>query len=80
MRILKDVLAELFSMFVSDARMTAAILAIVLIAAALINTTGLPNMAGGIFLLFGCIAVLFHSVRTEAASRKSVASPASKRT
>ena len=80
MRILKDVLTELFSMFVSDARMTAAILAVVLIAAALIGATGLPHIAGGIFLLLGCIAVLFLSVHREAASRKSTESRATEGT
>jgi hypothetical protein len=69
MSILKDVLSELFGMFVSDARLTAAILAMVLIAAALIDGTALPPLAGGIALLAGCIAVLVISVRREARRR-----------
>jgi len=71
MSILKEVLSELFSMFVADARLTATILATVLIAAALITFTTLPPLAGGVFLLLGCIAVLFLSVRREALRRKS---------
>ncbi len=69
MSILKDVLSELFGMFVSDAWLTAAILALVVIAAALIEGTALPPLAGGIALLVGCIAVLVISVRREARRR-----------
>ena len=69
MNILKDVLSELFSMFVADARLTAAILATVALAAVLIDATSLPPVAGGLLLLLGCIAVLFLSVRREAKSR-----------
>jgi len=69
MNILKDILSELFGMFVSDARLTAAILALVLLAAALIAGTALPPIAGGILLLLGCIAVLVLSVRREARRR-----------
>lgn len=71
MNILKDVLAELFGMFVADARLTTAILAIVAIAALLIDATRLPHLVGGVVLLVGCIAVLFLSVKREAARRAS---------
>lgn len=70
MNILKDVLSELFSMFVADARLTVAILALVLITAILINTAIVPPLASGVFLLLGCIIVLFISVRREANRRK----------
>lgn len=69
MSILKDVLSELFGMFVSDARLTATILAMVAVAAALIDGTALPPLAGGVALLAGCIAVLVISVRREARRR-----------
>jgi len=69
MNILKDVLLELFSMFVADARLTAAILAIVVIAALMIDATGWSPLVGGAVLLLGCIAVLLLSVRREAARR-----------
>jgi Flp pilus assembly protein TadB len=75
MTILKDVFSELFSMFVSDARLTAAILAIVLATAALIDWADLPRLVGGAFLLAGCVAVLVLSVRREARARKSAQSP-----
>jgi hypothetical protein len=69
MNILKDVLAELFKMFVGDARLTGAILGIVAIAAALVRGTALPTLVGGCVLLAGCIAVLLLSVRREARRR-----------
>lgn len=71
MNILKGVLSELFSMFVADARLTAAILATVAIAALLIDATRLPDLVGGAVLLVGCIAVLFLSVKREATRRAS---------
>ncbi len=69
MNILKDVLSELFSMFVADVWLTAAILVMVAVAALMIDATELPPLVGGLFLLLGCIAVLFLSVRREAARR-----------
>lgn len=66
MSIFKDVLSELFSMFVADAWLTAGILAIVVIAALLIGATSLPPLVGGGFLLLGCIGVLFLSIRRAA--------------
>ncbi|GEM_PF-308532 len=71
MTILKDVCSELFSMFVADARLTAAILATVVIAAVLIDATRLPDVVGGAVLLVGCVAVLFWSAKREAARRNS---------
>jgi len=70
MNILKDVFAELFKMFVGDVRLTAAILATVLAAAALIDLTRLPPLAGGVALLVGCLAVLVISVLREARRRR----------
>lgn len=69
MNILRDVLLELFSMFVADVRLTAAILVTVAVAALIIDVTGWPPLVGGAVLLLGCIAVLFLSVRREAARR-----------
>jgi len=71
MSILKDVLSELFGMFVGDARLTAAILAMVAVAAVLIDGTALPPLAGGGALLAGCIAVLVISVHREARRRRA---------
>ncbi len=71
MTILKDVFSELFSMFVADARLTAAILALVALCALLIRATTLPPVWGGVLLLVGCIAVLLLTVRREAKRRQS---------
>lgn len=71
MNILKDVFSELFSMFVADARLTAAILAIVVVVALLINWTSMPPLAGGMLLLLGCIAVLLASIYREAKRRRT---------
>lgn len=73
MNILKDVLSELFSMFVGDARLTAAILAVVAVAALLIDATPLPPLVGGAVLTISCITVLVMAVRREAARRRSKA-------
>ena len=66
MTIAKDVLSEVLSMFVSDARLTGAILGSVLIAAVLISATSLPPLVGGIFLVLACVVVLVQSVRRAA--------------
>jgi len=73
MSILKDVLSELIGMFVSDARLTVAILAMVAVAAALIRDTALPPLFGGAVLLAGSILVLAVSVRREASRRDAAA-------
>jgi len=62
MTILRDVLAELYAMFMADTRLTAAILAVVAVAAAIVEATGLPPLLGGAVLLFGCIGLLVLSV------------------
>lgn len=69
MNIIKDVLAELLSMFVGDARLTASILAVVGLSAMLIAFQWLQPLVGGVFLLFGCILVLVAAVRREAVAR-----------
>jgi len=74
MSILKDVLSELFKMFVSDARLTAAILAVVAVTAALTRGTSLSPLVGGVVLLVGCIGVLIVAVRREARHRSRLAS------
>ncbi len=71
MNILKDVLWELFSMSVADARLTTAILVIVVVAVLMIDATGLSPLVGGAVLLLVCIAVLFLSVRREAVRRQT---------
>ncbi len=69
MNILTGVQSELFKMFVSDARLTAAILAVVAVTAALIRGTSLSPLVGGAVLLVGCIGVPVAAVRREARHR-----------
>ncbi len=62
MTILRDVLAELLAMFVSDARLTAAVLALVAAAALLEQTLNQAPLIGGAVLLAGCLGILTGSV------------------
>jgi hypothetical protein len=70
MRILTDVLAELFGMFVADARLTFAILVLVGASAALIDLTDIGPLFGGGLLLVGCQVVVVGSVHGAARQRK----------
>ena len=62
MSILREVFAELFGMFVADARLTVAILCVVAVAAALIRLAGMAPLLGGGVLLAGCLGVLISAV------------------
>lgn len=66
MTILRDVLAELIGMFISDARLSAAILAIVAGTAILIEIGRVEPLIGGGVLLIGCLVVLLAAVRQAA--------------
>ena len=72
MTILKDVLAELFGMFVGDARLTVAVLAVVGVAAALIDIGDLSPLLGGCVLFVGCLVVLMGAVLRAARHQKAV--------
>ena len=80
MSILKDVLSELAGMFVADAWLSAAILAVVAAAALLVDGTDFPPLAGGTVLLVGCIAVLVLTVRREATRRAADIVPSANET
>ncbi|UES36720.1 hypothetical protein [Roseibium aggregatum] len=69
MTLLKDVLAELFGMFVADARLTLAILALVAFTAVLVTPVHLNPLVCGLILLSGCLITLFAAVL--AATRNS---------
>lgn len=71
MTILRDVLAELVGMFAGDAWLSAAVLAVIGIAAALIDLGGVPPLAGGGMVLAGCLAVLVGAVVRAALRRKA---------
>mgnify|MGYP000873099843 CR=1 FL=1 len=73
MTILKDVVAELFGMFLGDARLSAAILFVVAAAAGTIRLTGASPLAGGGVLLMGCLAVMIGAVLRAARLRARTA-------
>jgi len=62
MSILKDVFAELFSMFVSDRGLVAAVLIVVGVAALLTDGLHKNPLIGGAILFGGCLLTLIHSV------------------
>jgi len=66
MTILRDVARGLTKMFLADAAMTAALLAVVAAAAGLIHLAGVPPLVGGGALLAGCLVVLAVSLRSAA--------------
>ena len=69
MEVLKDVLAELFSMFVTDARLTLSTLALVLVVAGLTVGLGLQPLIGGLVLLVGCIGIVVEATIRETQKR-----------
>ena len=69
MEIIKDVLAELFSMFVTDARLTLATLILVAVVAILILVLHVNPLMGGLVLLLGCIAIVIEATIRETKSR-----------
>jgi uncharacterized membrane protein len=59
MSIVAEVLKELWSMFMADARMTAAILVLVALVAAFLRWKPMVDpLAGGLLLLIGSIAIV----------------------
>jgi hypothetical protein len=66
MTMLKELAAEFIGMFVGDARLTLAILALIGGAAILVEFAGTQKLVGGGFLLFGTLALLIENVRRSA--------------
>jgi hypothetical protein len=62
MAILKELAAELIDMFFGEARLAAALLALVTATGLLIDFAVLDQLAGGAILLFGSVALLIVSV------------------
>lgn len=62
MTMLKDVLAELIGMFVGDARLTIAVLAVVALSAVLVEVAEIEPLIGGGLLLIGCLLLLVENV------------------
>ncbi len=70
MILLKEVAGELYSMFVSDAALTACVLAIVMLAALIVQVLGADPLLAGAFLAFGCMALVLASVWRAARARR----------
>lgn len=66
MTLVKEILKELVGMFVADARLTLALLALVAGAAAVVDYLTAP-LSGGVLLVLGALAILLISVRSAAA-------------
>ena len=66
MTMLKEIIAELIGMFMGDARLTLAVLAIVAGAAALIELVGVDPLDAGGLLLVGCLGLLIENVHRSA--------------
>ncbi len=72
MEIIKDVLVELFSMFVTDMRLTLTTLGLVGLVAILIIVLQVNALIAGLILLLGCIAIVVEAAAREAKSRKKL--------
>ena len=66
MTMLKEIAAELIGMFMGDARLTLAVLAVVASAAALIEIAGVDPLGAGGVLLVGCLGLLIENVHRSA--------------
>ena len=61
-KIFKEVAAELVGMFVTEKRLTLAVLALIAVAGSLVDFAGVNPLVGGALLLFGCLVLLIESV------------------
>ena len=69
MKIIQEVVLELFNMFMADARMTMATLVMVAIAAAFLNFTNVNSFWIGAALLIGCLANVVAAAAREKRTR-----------
>ena len=72
MEIIKDVLLELFSMFVTDMRLTLTTLGLVLLAAILILALQVNTLIVGLILLLGCFAIVIEATVRETKARRKL--------
>jgi len=70
MSLIREVIGELAGMFLADARLSGATLALVALVAVLLLALPLPALLGGALLLFGCLAVLVEATLREARRRR----------
>ena len=69
MTLVKDIISELFGMFVGDARLTVAVLAVVAIAGVLSDVAHVGALVSGGVLLIGILCVVVEAVRHAARDR-----------
>ena len=62
MTVLKEIIAELITMFVAERRLTIAVLGVVTVAGYLANFTDLDPLVAGTMMLLGCLILLIESV------------------
>ena len=72
MEIIKDVLVELFSMFVTDMRLTLTTLGLVALVAILIIVLHVNALFAGLILLLGCFAIVIEAAAREAKLRRKL--------
>lgn len=70
MTLLRDIAGELLGMFLADARLSSAIVALVLIVAGLVRSAGVVPLVGGAVLLVGSLLILVEAATREARNRK----------
>jgi hypothetical protein len=66
---LREITAELIGMFMGDARLTLAVLALIAGAAVLIKLAGVDPVGAGGVLLVGCLGLLIENVLRSARPR-----------
>ena len=73
MSLIREIVAELFSMFAADGRLALGALIVIVIAIAAILVSALPThpLAAGVVLLVGCLAILVAAADREAKRRAS---------
>ncbi len=65
MEIIRDVLAELLSMFVTDARLTIVTLLLIVVVAGLVSVLHVAAIVAGLVLLLGCCAIIIEATFRE---------------
>lgn len=72
MKILIEVLTELFSMFMADARLAIEIMILVILVGALLHFGFAGLFLPGLLLLVGCLGILTEAVLREARKRRKM--------
>jgi len=71
MSLIREIVAELSSMFAADGRLALGALIVIAIAAILVSALPTHPLAAGVVLLVGCLAILVAAADREAKRRAS---------